>query len=112
MNYAKEIAARLYVEYKRHIIVHICEPDPSYLLEESSRVARKIERELNPYSPTGGIKMMSLHSFESAYYQKISIDVSKIQNEIRKELCEQLYTHREISEREYHELCQLCQTKS
>ena len=44
-------------------------------------------------------------AFNGAYYQSITVDVAKVQEQIKSELVNQLYTRNLITESEYRKVC-------
>ena len=83
--------------------------DTLTLLQSDKRLKKAIEDAIFDIEWDEGGKNRQLitnkSAFNGAYYQSITADVVKVQEQIKTELVSQLYTRNIITESEYKEIC-------
>ena len=83
--------------------------DTLTLIQSDKRLKKAIEDAILDIEWDEGGKNRQLitnkSAFNGVYYQSITVDVAKVQEQIKTELVNQLYTRNIITESEYKKLC-------
>lgn len=99
MEIIKKIENKIITEYGRNTL-NLIQSETAFT-KAIEKAIRDIESERRPSYQL----ITNKSAFNSAYYKSITVDVSKVQEQIRKELVHQLYTKNMITESEYKKIC-------
>ena len=102
MDIIKKIENRIIDQYGRDVLtIILSDKQLKRVIEETISNIEWDERGRNRQLIT------NTSAFNAAYYQSITVDVAKVQEQIKGELVNQLYTRNMITESEYKKVCHI-----
>lgn len=100
MDIIKQIENRIIDQYGRDVLT---------IIQSEKQLKKAIEQAISDINWDERGKKRQLitnpSAFNGAYYQSITVDVAKVQEQIKTELVKQLYTRNLITESEYKKVC-------
>lgn len=102
MDIIKKIENRIIDQYGRDVLT---------IIQSDKQLKRVIEKAISDieWDERGRNRQLitNTSAFNAGYYKSITVDVAKVQEQIKGELVNQLYTRNLITESEYKKVCHI-----